>query len=125
MPKKPVKRGLKVWVWVESVTGYISHYQVYTGKEKSSEKGLGSRVVKELTADLHHRYHHIFCDNFFSSFQLFADLFFDGIYACGTIKSNRKEFPPTLSPVLKNGFPNRGDCITVQSTKLPNQTVSI
>ena len=125
MPKKPVKRGLKVWVRADSVTGYISRYQVYTGKEKSSEKGLGSRVVKELTADLHHRYHHIFCDNFFSSFQLFADLFFDGIYACGTIKSNRKEFPPTLSPVLKNGFPNRGDCITVQSTKLPNQTVSI
>ena len=125
MPKKPVKRGLKVWVRADSVTGYISRYQVYTGKEKSSEKGLGSRVVKELTADLHHRNHHVYCDNFFSSFQLFSDLFSDGIYACGTIKSNRKEFPPTLSPVLKKGLPNRGDCITVQSIKLPNLTVSV
>ena len=95
-----------MWVWADSVTGYISRYQVYTGK-KSSEKGLGSRVVKELTADLHHRNHHVYCDNFFSSFQLFSDLFSDGIYASGTIKSNRKEFSPTLPPVLKKGLPNR------------------
>ena len=116
MPKKPVKRRLKVWVRVDSVTGYISRYQLYTGKEK----GLRSRVVKELMADLHHRNHHVYCDNFFSSFQLFSNLFSDGIYARGTIKSNRKEFPPTLSPVLKKELPNRGDCITVQSIKLPN-----
>ena len=107
------------------MTGYISRYQVCTGKEKSSENGLGSRVVKELTADLHHRNHHVYCDNFFSSFQLFSDLFSDGIYACATIKSNRKEFPPTLSPVLKKGLPNRGDCIRVQSIKLPNLIVSV
>ena len=42
MPKKPIKIGLKVWVWADSVTGYISCFQVYIGKEKSSEKGLGS-----------------------------------------------------------------------------------
>ena len=118
MPKKIVKRGLKMWVRADSVTGYISRFQVYTGKENSSEKGLDRRVVKELTADLHHLNHHVYCDNFFSSFQLFSDLFSDGIYACGTIKSNRKEFPPALTPVLKKGLPNRGDCITVQSNKL-------
>ena len=118
MPKKIVKRGLKMWVQADSVTGYISRFQVYTGKENSSEKGLDRRVVKELTADLHHLNHHVYCDNFFSSFQLFSDLFSDGIYACGTIKSNRKEFPPALTPVLKKGLPNRGDCITVQSNKL-------
>ena len=44
MPKKPVKRGLKVWVRADSVTGYISRFQIYTGK-KSTEKGLGARVV--------------------------------------------------------------------------------
>ena len=125
MPKKPVKRGLKEWVRADSVTGYISGYQVYTGKEKSSEKGLGSRIVKELTADLHHRNHHVYCDNFFSSFQLFSDLFSDGICVYSTIKCNRKEFLPTLSPVLQKGLPNRGDCITVQSIKLPNLAVSV
>ena len=114
-----------MWVRADSVTGYISRFQVYIGKEKSSEKGLGSRVVTKLTANLHHRNHHVYCDNFFSSFQLLSDLFSDGIYACGTIKSNRKEFPPALTPDLKTGLPNRGDCITVQSNKLQNLTVSV
>ena len=85
-------KGRAVWVRADSVTGYISRFQVYTGKEKSTKKGLGARVVKELTADLHHRNHHVYCDNFFSSFQLFSDLFSDGIYACGTIKSSRRNF---------------------------------
>ena len=69
MPKKPVKRRLNVWVRADSVTGYISRYQVNTGKEKSSEKGLGSRVVKELTAELHHRNHHVYCDTSFLVFS--------------------------------------------------------
>ena len=43
MPQKPIKRGFKVWVRADSITGYISQFQVYTGKESSStEKGLGS-----------------------------------------------------------------------------------
>ena len=73
MPKKIVKRGLRVWVWADSVTGYIYRFKVYTGKENSSEKDLDRRVVKELTADLHHLNHHIYSYNFFSSFQLFSE----------------------------------------------------
>ena len=115
MPKKPATRGLKLWVRADSISDYISRFQVYTGKEKSKEKGLGARVVKELKTDLHHRNHHVYSDNFFSSFQLFSDLFSDGIYACGTIKSSRKGFPPVLAPVLKKRLPNRGDSKTVHS----------
>ena len=124
MPKKPVKRGFKIWVWADSVTGYVSRFQVYSGKEKSSEKGLGNRVVKELTADLHHKNQQVYCDNFFSSFQLFSDLS-NGIYACGTIRSNRNGFPPDLVPFLKKGFPSRGDSLTLQSITVPNLTVSV
>ena len=125
MPKKPVKRGFKIWVRADSVTGYVSRFQVYSGKEKSSEKGLGNRVVKELTADLHHKNHQVYCDNFFSSFQLFSDLLSNGIYACGTIRSNRNGFPPDLVPFLKKGFPSRGDSMTLQSITVPNLTVSV
>ena len=70
MPQKPIKRGFKVWVRADSTNGYVSQFQVYTGKESSStEKGLGSRVVKDLTATIQHRNHHVYCDNFFSVFN--------------------------------------------------------
>ena len=126
MPQKPIKRGFKVWVRADSTNGYVSQFQVYTGKESSStEKGLGSRVVKDLTATIQHRNHHVYCDNFFSSFQLFSDYLSVGIYACGTIRSNRKNFPSELTPYLKRGFPERGDSITLQSEVLLNLTISV
>ena len=55
MPKKPVRRGLKVWMRADSMNGYVSEFQVYVGKEKSSEKGLGARIVKDLTRKITHR----------------------------------------------------------------------
>ena len=33
MPKKPVRRGLKVWMRADSNNGYVSQFQVYVGKE--------------------------------------------------------------------------------------------
>uniref|UniRef100_A0A1X7UZ33 PiggyBac transposable element-derived protein domain-containing protein n=1 Tax=Amphimedon queenslandica TaxID=400682 RepID=A0A1X7UZ33_AMPQE len=76
---------------------------VYTGKETSSETGLGSRVVKDLTFDIHHKNHQVFCYNFFSSFQLFSNLLQKGIYACG-IRSNRRGFSPELAPLLRDSL---------------------
>ena len=32
LPKKPVKRGFKVWVRADAVSGYVSEFDVYTGK---------------------------------------------------------------------------------------------
>ena len=125
MPMKPVKRGIKVWARADSTNGYISRFQVYTGKENSSETGLGNRVVKDLTSDIHHKNHQVFCDNFFSSFQLFSDLLQKGIYACGTIRSNRRGFPPELSSFLRKGLPQRGDSVTLQSQKNLQLTVSV
>ena len=96
MPKKPVRRGLKVWMRVDGVTGYVSQYQVYVGKEVSSETGLGARVVKDLTSTLVSKYYHIFCDNFFTSVKLFHQLHRDGVYATGTIRADRCGFPEAL-----------------------------
>ena len=98
LPLKPVKRGIKVWVLADT-NGYFYNMQVYTGREKSSEKGLGARVVKDLTLPLQHKFHHIYCDNFFTSVQLFEDLEKVGIYACGTARSDRTGFPPQLKNI--------------------------
>ena len=67
VPKKPIKRGIKVWVLGDSENGYFHNLQVYTGKEKSPEKGLGARVVKDLTKPLRGKFHHVYFDNFFTS----------------------------------------------------------
>ena len=33
VPKKPIKRGFKVWVRADSDNGFVCEYQVYCGKE--------------------------------------------------------------------------------------------
>ena len=56
MPLKPIKRGIKVWTMADAVTGYISQFEIYTGKKGNSpEKGLGSTVVKNLSCHLQHK----------------------------------------------------------------------
>ena len=123
MPLKPVRRGIKVWTRAESSNGYVSAFQVYTGKQgDTTETGLGAKVVKSLTEDLKDSHRHIFFDNYFSSVDLLLDLQRDGLYACGTLRSNRKGFPPQLKPLVKKGFKNRGDSRVCQSRNL---TVSL
>ena len=81
MPMKPIKRGIKVWALGDSCNGYFLNFQVYTGKVGDAvEKGLGARVVKDLTSELKGKYHHVFFDNFFTSAGLLVDLEENGIY---------------------------------------------
>ncbi|KAJ8932804.1 hypothetical protein NQ314_014508 [Rhamnusium bicolor] len=60
------------------------------------EKELGARVVKDLSRDLVGKGHHIYFDNFFNSVQLQKDLQADLIYACGTVRTNRKGLPADM-----------------------------
>lgn len=98
VPLKPTKRGIKVWMRADPNNGYVNEYQVYTGKEGNvAEKGLGERVVKDLTRSIWGKYHHIYCDNYFTSVDLFHELLDNKTYACGTIRTNRKGLPPAVS----------------------------
>ena len=97
LPKKPTKRGIKVWVLADSSTGYFSQLDVYTGKKGGrSEGGLGKRVVKELTKEFQNRWHRVFFDNFFTCKALICDLEAVGIYGIGTARSDRNHFPTDL-----------------------------
>ena len=52
-PKKPTKRGFKVWMRADSNSGYVFQLECYTGKQGSTtEVGLGGNVVTCLTWDL-------------------------------------------------------------------------
>ena len=123
MPLKPVRRGIKVWARADASNGYVSAFQVYTGKEgNSTEHGLGAKVVKSLTANLSGSYRHVYFDNYFSSVDLLLDLQRSGLYGCGTLRLNRKGFPPQLKQPAKKGFKERGESKTCQ---MKNLTVSV
>ena len=79
-------------------------------------------MVKTLTEDLKGTHRHLFFDNYFSSVDLLLDLHRDGLYGCGTLRANRKGFPPQLKPHVKKGFKERGESRTCQSNNL---TVSL
>lgn len=61
------------------------------------EKGLGECVVKDLTRSIWGKYHHIYCDNYFTLIDLFHELLGNKTYACGKIRTNRKGLPPAVS----------------------------
>ena len=93
MPQKPIKRGYKVWVRANE-NGYISQFEVYSGKVgTTTEKNLGARVVKTMTAILNGKNHRVFFDNYFSSLPLMRHLLQHQVYACGTVRQGRVGLP--------------------------------
>ena len=115
MPLKPIKRGIKVWAMSDAINGYVSEFDVYTGRKGNSvEKNLGANVVKTLTAPYRNTYRHIYFDNFFASIGLLIDLFKQGLYGCGTVRTNRKGFPEELKTLAKKGLGERGRSKTFQ-----------
>ena len=97
MKGKPHPWGIKVWCCADSKTGYISQFRVYTGKnELASDNGQGYDVVMEMGQHLLDKFHHFYCDNFFTSVKLAQDLLYRQTYFCGTIRTNRKKWPKDL-----------------------------
>ena len=109
LPLKPIKRDIKVWMRADAVSGYVSAFQVYSGKKgNDTEKTLGSKVVKHLTEELQNTYRHVYFDNYFASADLALDLHRSGLYCCATLRSNRKDFPLELKEPAAKGLKERG-----------------
>ena len=93
MPKKPTKWGLKAWVLAGSTSGFVYNWKLYAGKEGDvAEANLGEKVVLNLTQVLPPG-HEVYCDNYFTCFELLRALQAKGIACCGTVKSNRTSNP--------------------------------
>ncbi|XP_071136695.1 piggyBac transposable element-derived protein 4-like [Mytilus edulis] len=94
IPSKSSKFGVKVWMLVEAVTGYIIHAIIYRGKTYDpTPPGLtqGSYVVNNLLerAGLLRKKYHVVCDSFFTYIALAKQLFQLDTYFTGTIRQNR------------------------------------
>lgn len=89
MPMKPVKRGFKVWMLADAHTGYVSGFEIYTGKKGDTvEKGLGASVVKTLCQPIQHRY------SYYLANKLTLDVFDIVFFPTGTITCTLITFFP-------------------------------
>ena len=95
MPLKPIKRGIKRWCRADSHAGYLCDFEVYSGKQKDGiENGLAYTVVTNLCKSIYGKWHKIFFDNFFTSYQLIEELYMNK--TCGTVRAGRKNFPAEI-----------------------------
>ena len=101
LPLKPVKRGFKVWAMADALNGYLYDFNVYTGATGEREVALGEKVVLTLSESVKGRHHQLYFDNYFTSFSLLEKLLAQGTYGCGTIRTNRKNFPSEMSEQAK------------------------
>ncbi|CAH1984384.1 unnamed protein product [Acanthoscelides obtectus] len=94
---KPIRWGYKVWVGTTK-KGYIEWFQPYQGSttiisEKYRPLGLGASVVLQFADAIQSQCEkapfHIFCDNFFTSLPLLAELTSRGLKCTGTLRENR------------------------------------
>jgi hypothetical protein len=105
MPNKPEKWGFKVWCLADSITKFVSNFQIYVGKsqdvdEEAQRACRDSTVAHGVVVDLldghEKKVHVVTMDNYFTLVGLFKDLLSKGIYAIGTVCSNRVGIPSVL-----------------------------
>ena len=95
---KPTKWGFKFWV-IADPTGYTLDYNLYCGRRRSttiSDKGLAFDVVMELADAYRYQGYILFFDNLYTSPALLHALREGDIGATGTLRTNRREVPPTV-----------------------------
>ena len=56
-----------MWCRCDSKSGYLFQFDLYTGKKKGVEYGLGEGVVVQLTEKLKNLDCEVYVDNFFNS----------------------------------------------------------
>lgn len=100
--KKPVRFGYKDWMLC-SAKGYCFAFDTYCGAKGQSQNEekipLGSKVVLDLLKVVPKPSDHIvFFDNFFTSFDLLAELRELGFRSTGTVRDNRTKKCPLSSP---------------------------
>lgn len=121
LPMKPIKRGFKVWVVACAVSGYMIGFQIYEGKTSTCIEGtLGERTVLSLAKSFEMLGYCLFFDRFFSSITLLRTLLQKGLFGCGTIMQNRKNFPKHLLKTdkeLKFGDSDYAVCGEISVTK--------
>ena len=79
----------------------MHQFSIYLGHGQNSPNGLGYDVVMKLCEQIRGKNHHVYFDNLFTSVPLLNDLMEHKIYACGTVRMNKKKLPETVKQKAK------------------------
>ena len=126
MPDKPRKRGVKLFLRCESKTGYLHQFDVYLGKRNTTARGqygLYFDVISDLTHSLRGKNHRVYFDNLYTSIPILQLLQSHQIFACGTVRANRKFLPEPVAKATEKGK-DRGWFVSFQDSKNRNLTAT-
>ncbi len=104
IPNKRHRFGVKLFIFCDSITGYILNFKIYTGKIEAIEdekQSTSMKTVLNLLKPYLNRDHVLHIDNFYTSPSLFYKLYDAKTNACGTIRTNRRGLPKF--PKIKKG----------------------
>ena len=97
--QKPGWYGIKYWILADAESHYCFSAITYLGKEGDTPAvNLGATAVTKLVEPIRNTHQNVTCDRFFTSVDLFEDLYKDNLSAVGTVKANRKYLPAKLLP---------------------------
>jgi hypothetical protein len=82
-PDKPVKFGIKAYMVSDSSNGYVSKFKLYTGKSLTGHSFNGATydLAMYMMSGFFDKGYILYCDNYYTSPQLFWDLFQLGTYS--------------------------------------------
>ena len=102
---KPHKWGYKVWC-LES-GGYVQNFSIYNGNRVGLPKESPSKALERMVTPYQGNHHLIYMNNLFSSPELSRSLLEKQIYSSGTARTNRIDFPKSLTenvPKKQRGY---------------------
>ena len=104
-PMKPNRFHIKLFQVSEANSSYIVGFHIYTGKKgpciSNASRPLDQEVTKTTkivlglleSTNLLDKGHHVYMDNYYTSPELFSELYYRETYSCGTVRLNRKGLP--------------------------------
>ena len=104
MPSKPGRYGIKYWILADAKNHYCYNAIPYLGKEGDAPAvNLGAQVVKNLVEPIKGTSRNVTCDHYFTSADLFEELYNNNLTAVGTVMRNRRHLPLSLLPKQTRG----------------------
>ena len=105
MPSKPGRYDIKYWILADAENHYYYNAIPYLGKEGDAPAvNLGAHVVKNLVEPIKGTSRNVKCDRYFTSVDLFKELYNNNLTAVGTFMPNRRHLPLSLLSRQARGY---------------------
>ena len=99
MPSKPGRYGIKYWILADTEDHYCYNAIPYLSKEGDAPAvNLGAQVFKNLVEPIKGTNRNVTCGRYFTSVDLFEELYNDNLTAVGTLMPNRRHLAISLLP---------------------------